>query len=174
MKKIGVFGGTFDPVHRGHLSILRAAQKHFRFDFVYVVPNRQNPLKGATQLPRVERLKRLRAALRPLKFTKLCLLEWRGTGAHYTVDTLRALKKRHPRAQLFFICGSDLLKSFSRWKNPRQVLRLAVMAVTSRAGSPRPAVRAGFEVFPMKPVRLSSTQIRAKYDKLSASKQGES
>lgn len=161
IRKIGIFGGTFDPVHRGHVAILRAAQKHFGFDFVYVVPTRQNPLKSATHLSRTERLNRLRRAVRPLGFARISLIEWRGKGPQYTVDTLAAFRRRHPVARLFFICGSDALKTFSRWKNPQKILQLASLAVAHRAGFVRPAARKGWAVFPMKPVRLSSTSIRA-------------
>lgn len=160
-RKIGIFGGTFDPVHRGHIALLRAAQKHFRFDFIYVLPTAQNPLKAKSHISRAERLRRLRRAIRPLGFARISLLEWRGRGPRYTVDTLSALRRRHPGADLCFICGSDAQASFDRWKDPAKILRLATLAVAHRAGFPRPQKREGWVVFPMKPVRLSSTRIRA-------------
>ncbi len=160
MKKVGIFGGSFDPVHKGHIAILKAAQKHFGFDRVYVVPTGQNPLKGKAVFSRSERLARLKAALKPLKFARISRAEWSGRGPRYTVDTLKVFRRRHPKASLFFICGSDSLKTFRRWKDPDGVLRLATLAVARRAGYPAPRKRSGVAVFPMNPVRLSSTELR--------------
>ena len=159
-KTIGVFGGTFDPVHEGHLGILRAAQKHFGFDWIYVVPTAQNPLKTRGASPLRTRLARLRSALKPLDFAKLSLLEARQKKVTYTVDTLGHFHKRHPGAKLFFICGSDCLNTFNRWKNPAQILKLATLAVAHRAGFKRPSARRRFIIFPMPPIKKSSTSIR--------------
>lgn len=160
LRRIGIFGGTFDPVHRGHVALLRAAQRHFRFDRVYVVPTGQNPLKTGAQLPKRERLARLQRAVRPLAFARISRIEWAGRGPRYTVETLRIFRRRHPRAELFFICGSDALESFRRWKDPEGILRLATVASARRAGYAAPKTRPGIVTFPMQPVRLSSTAIR--------------
>lgn len=162
MKRVGVFGGTFDPVHRGHLAILRAAQKHFGFDRVYVVPAYRNPLKERASAPLGRRLAALRAAVRPLPFVRLSLVETRQKKPCYMTDTLRYFKRRHPRAELFLISGSDILDTFHRWKDPAGVLRSATVAVAHRPGFRRPAARRGFVTFPMKPVDESSTRLRSR------------
>lgn len=160
MKRIGVFGGTFDPVHRGHLAILRAAQKHFGFDRVYVVPAYRNPLKDRASAPLRRRLMALRAAIRPLRFARLSLVEAGQGKPCYMTDTLRYFKRRHPRAELFLISGSDILDTFHRWKDPAGILRSATVAVAHRPGFRRPGARRGFVTFPMRPVRESSTRLR--------------
>lgn len=162
MKRIGIFGGTFDPVHRGHLAILRAAQKHFGFDRVYVVPAHQNPLKDPASAPLGRRLAALRTALRPLRFARLSLVEAKQGKPCYMVDTLRYFKRRHPAAELFLISGSDILHTFHRWKDPEGILRSATVAVAGRPGFKRPSARPGFAVFPMKPVKESSTRLRGR------------
>ncbi len=161
MKRIGVFGGTFDPVHKGHIGILRAAQKHFGFDRIYVVPAYRNPLKDRASTPLSRRLAALRAAIRPLRFVRLSLVEAKQNKPCYMTDTLRYFKRRHSDAELFLISGSDILHTFSRWKDPAGILRSATVAVAHRPGFKRPAARRGFMIFPMKPVRESSTRLRA-------------
>ena len=160
-RRIGVFGGTFDPVHAGHVGILQAAQRHFGFDWIYVVPAAQNPLKTRAASPLRVRLAGLRRVMRPLEFVRLSLIETSERTSGYTIDTLGYFARRHPAAKLFFVCGSDCLRTFYRWKNPKGILKLATVAVVHRPGHPIPRTRKGFEVFPMKPMPVSSTQIRS-------------
>lgn len=161
MRRVGVFGGSFDPVHRGHIAILRAAQKHFDFDWIYVVPAYQNPLKKSAALSLAARLRGLRSAVRSMGFARISLHETKQARTAYTVDTLRYFKKRHPDARLFFIAGSDILETFGKWKNTAGILRAATLAIAARPGFPRPTNKPGVEVFEMKPVRVSSTDLRS-------------
>ncbi len=160
MRRIGVFGGSFDPIHRGHTAILRAAQKHFDFDWIYVVPAHQNPLKKSAAHSLPARLRALRSAVRPMSYVRISLHEAKQARAAYTIGTLGYFKKRHPNAALFFIAGSDILKTFGKWKDPAGILRAATLAIAARPGFPRPKNGPGIEVFEMKPVRASSTELR--------------
>lgn len=162
MKRIGILGGTFDPVHQGHLALVRAAQKALRLDRVYLVPTYSTPLKSAASASASDRAAMLRLCARGIPFAKVSLYEVQKKGRSYTVDTLRHFKKRHPKAELFFIGGSDLVRTFPRWKNPKEILRLAHFAIAERPGDKFSRLPLGFIVFPMKPVPIASTSLRNK------------
>ena len=134
-EKIGVFGGTFHPVHNGHLMLAKHAAEALGIDRVLFVIDRIPPHKtlaeGADDSDRLEIL-RLSVADEP-KF-QVETLELEREGKSYSVDTLRELKQRYPESDLYFFMGSDMLNSFTTWRSPDEISKLAVLVCTVRGG----------------------------------------
>ncbi len=133
--KIGVFGGTFHPVHNGHLALARHAADRLGIDRVLFVIDRIPPHKvlaeGATDAQRLDIL-RLSIADEPRFAAET--MELLREGPSYTVDTLKALKEREPDAELYFFMGSDMLHSFTTWRMPETIAKLATLVCTVRPG----------------------------------------
>ena len=134
-KRIAVFGGSFHPIHNGHLALAQHAIKALSLDSVLFVVDRIPPHKtlaeGATDQQRVEML-RLAVADEP-RFSVETMELYR-EGKSYTVDTLNELHRRDPNAEYFFLMGSDMLLSFHTWRSPEQIARLCTLVCTVRTG----------------------------------------
>ena len=168
-KRIGLFGGTFDPVHKGHLALARSALKGLNLDRVIFIPVRRSPFKPKISISgSAHRLKMLRLSLRGMKKCAVSDCEIRRPGPSYTVDTVRKFRKKYPRGALFLILGSDALAGFKRWKNWKEILNLCVLAVGRRKGTKGKAPR-GLEkkiVFLKPPMpNVSSTEVRKAQEK---------
>lgn len=160
--RIGVFGGTFDPPHLGHLVAAADAAEALGLGRVLWVPAAVHPLKlGSVQAPPALRLEMTRAAVRGDPRFEVDPLELERSGPSFTVDTLRELQARNPGAELYFLTGADNLRDLPRWKEPGEVARLARLVVVSRQGEgvppglPYPAV-----AVPVTRVDVSSTEVR--------------
>ena len=160
--RLGVYGGTFDPPHLGHLVAASDTCEALGLHRVLWVPSAVHPLKGGrVRTPPELRLEMVRAAIDGDPRFAADDLELRRTGPSYTVDTLRELRAREPGAELFFISGADILGELHRWREPEEVLRLATLVVASRAGealSPSGGVAA--RAVEITRVDVSSTQVR--------------
>ena len=161
--RVGIFGGSFNPVHEGHLKLAKEALSELNLDRVIFVPSNQNPLKKATGLmSSAQRVARLEKALKGKPGFSVDLREMRRKGPSFTVDTLKSFKEEFgKKAVLYFLAGADALVDFHRWKSPEQILKLCRFAVFSRPGV-RAAGRApeGVLKIPMEAAAISSTQIR--------------
>ena len=135
--RLGVFGGTFDPPHVGHLIVAQDAALALDLDRVLFVPAGVPPHKRDRVLsPADARLAMTRAAVAGNGRFDVDAVELeRGEGPSYTVDTLRALAERHPGAELWLLIGRDQWEEFATWREPEEVLRLASVGVLSRAGN---------------------------------------
>ncbi len=163
--RIGVFGGTFDPPHLGHLLLAEAARERLALDRVVFVPARVPPHKrGRRVSPARTRLALLRAALRGTGFA-ISTVELDRPGPSYTVDTLERLAGAAP-ARLFLLVGADSLADLPTWREPERILALATLAVAARpgVGMPRLARRhARRVVFLGNPqVDIASSDLRAR------------
>jgi nicotinate-nucleotide adenylyltransferase len=139
--RIGVFGGTFDPPHLGHLLLAEAAREKLALDRVLFVPANVPPHKRSRIVsPPATRLDLLRAALRGTGFA-ISTVELDRPGPSYTVDTLERLRVRHPRARFWLLVGADSLADLATWRAPDRILELAVVAVASRPGTDPPPPR---------------------------------
>ena len=159
-KKVGIFGGTFDPPHLGHLRIAETAVRQLKLDLLFFVPAHVPPHKrghGATS--GVHRLAMLRAMARGNPRFKVSAVEIRRGGISYTIDTVEAFHRRYPRAALYVIMGADNLADFPRWKNPQRILALSTLAVYRRPGIRR--LREEAVVLKGKRFPMSSTAIRS-------------
>jgi nicotinate-nucleotide adenylyltransferase len=137
--RVALFGGTFDPPHRGHLGIARAAADAFALDTVLFAPAGQQPLKStnaATPFPDRLAMVELACAADP-RFTVSTIDAPRVDGApNYTVDTLAALRSQMPGATLYNLVGADSFLSLRKWREPERLLELAEWIVASRPGYP--------------------------------------
>jgi nicotinate-nucleotide adenylyltransferase len=142
MRRIGLFGGTFDPPHVGHLALAEWARERLRLDRVVFMPAGSPPHKRGRPLSAAaRRLAMTRLAVRGHPGFEVSALEARRRGPSYTVDTLRALRRAHPGARLYLLIGADSLDEFDTWHEPEAILELATLAVAARPGA-RAAPRA--------------------------------
>ena len=166
--RLGVFGGTFDPVHFGHLRPIEAAAAKFGLRRVLYVPARVSPLKEEPSTDARHRVAMLALALAGRPDWSLSLLELDRRPPSYTVETLRAIAAERPGDELWLLMGTDALAGFDRWKQPEEILRLARIAAFHRepfAGDrvrvpPVPGIANRLEVFDAGSVRISSTELR--------------
>jgi nicotinate-nucleotide adenylyltransferase len=168
--RIGIFGGTFNPPHVGHLVCAQEAYLQLSLDQVMLIPARIPPHKPIEDEPGPEhRLELCRRAIEGDTRFGVSDLEVRRSGPSYTVDTLRELHSQAPDNELFLIVGGDVAAGLAQWREPEEVLSLATLAVAKRRGTARATVdralhglpggeRAQF--FPMPRIGVSSTMIR--------------
>ena len=129
--RVGLYGGSFNPVHDGHLHVAETAKRRLGLDRVIWLVSPQNPLKGRADTASLdERI----AGVRSMAQGRGMIVSAAETqlGSAYTIDTLRALKARHPGVRFVWIMGADSLASFHRWKGWVQIMREAPVAVVSR------------------------------------------
>jgi len=158
--RVGVFGGTFDPVHVGHLAIALAALESVPLDRVLFVPARRSPLKDRDPLASVsDRVAMLEAAVASEPRFALSPVELDRDGVSYTVDTLEALRSE---GDLFLILGSDALADLERWREPDRIRELATILVAARPGAPEPDPMHGARAFDAPRLDISSRELRAR------------
>jgi nicotinate-nucleotide adenylyltransferase len=158
--RVGVFGGTFDPVHVGHLAIALAALESVPLDRVLFVPVRRSPLKDRDPLASVaDRVAMLEAALVGEPRFALSRVELERDGVSYTVDTLEALRAQ---GELFLILGSDALADLARWRRPDRISELATILVAARPGAPEPDPVHHARTFDAPRLDISSRELRAR------------
>lgn len=163
--RIGVFGGTFDPPHIGHLLVANDAREALELDRLIFVPANAQPFKVDT--PPVasgqDRLEMVRLAVAGDANYVVDDAEINRKGLSFTVDTLEHLSERNPAARLFLLIGEDVLAGFEKWRSPARIRELATLVAVSRgglAGSPAdPATSAVLRVSTRR-VDVSSTEIR--------------
>lgn len=149
-RRIGILGGTFDPLHLGHLLIAETARVALDLETVMFLPAGEPWLKSGQRVtPAHHRLKMVQLAVADNPGFCVSDCEVRRTGATYTVDTLRLLRCGFPTdTDLYFIVGSDVLEQFHRWKEPEAILQLSRLAVIERPGGPVEGIAALRENFP--------------------------
>ena len=163
--RIGVFGGTFDPPHVGHLLVASDAREALKLDRLIFVPAGAQPFKIHT--PPVasgqDRVEMLRLAIADDANYVVDDAEINRKGLSFTVDTLEHLSERHPAAQLFLLLGEDLLAGFEQWRNPARIRELATIAAVRRAGLASSGVEPiapGVVMVSTRRVDVSSTEVR--------------
>lgn len=133
--KIGVLGGTFDPVHIGHLLLGECAREEIGLESVLFVPAGQPWRKAGLEVsPAEDRLAMLRLALADNAAFRVSTVELEREGPSYTAETLETLRQQHPGAQLFLVLGEDALADLPHWHDPARILNLATVAVAARSG----------------------------------------
>ncbi len=136
--RILIFGGSFDPPHKGHAKLLARAARRVGPSSILILPAHQAPLKGLPCAPAADRVKMIRIGLMdalPSRKRSVCridLHEIRSGRRVFTVESLRRIKRRHPRARLHFAVGSDSAASFDDWKRPGELKRLAAWWTAAR------------------------------------------
>ncbi|MCL1856777.1 MAG: nicotinate-nucleotide adenylyltransferase [Kiritimatiellaeota bacterium] len=140
--KVGILGGTFDPIHWGHIMMAHCAMEAFGLDKVLFMPARLNPLKdGGRQVEDRHRVAMVRLALQGTKNMRVALDELRRPPPSFTVDTIRHLKGRHPTWDIYFILGMDSLNDLAKWRCHKTLLRLCTFIPIERPGVKAPPKR---------------------------------
>jgi nicotinate-nucleotide adenylyltransferase len=155
----GIFGGSFDPIHHGHLILARAALEELGLDRILFIPANVSPHKSETKPATAQdRLAMLRLAIKDESGFEASDLELHRPPPSFTVETLGELRSRHPDDQFTLLIGADNVAKFDTWREPEEIRRLATIAVLDRAGHDTardwPVVR--------RLIGLSSTDIRAR------------
>ena len=163
MQRIGLFGGSFDPIHLGHLLVAQAAREEARLARLYFVPAAQSPFKPDRRPSAPERrLQLLRLALAGKTWCEVDQQELKRGGVSYTIDTVRDYAARFPGVSLYYLIGADHVQNLPKWRDAAELARLVHFLVIPRPGQapvqfPGPfqgQTLAGF------PLGLSSSQIR--------------
>lgn len=141
MERIAVFGGTFNPIHNGHIHLAKSFAKALHIGRLLVIPTNSPPHKAARDLaPAADRLAMCRAACRREGF-EVSDMEIRRGGPSYTAVTLRELKKLCPDSELFLITGEDMFVTLADWKEPQTIFSLATVCASPRSRGGRDALR---------------------------------
>ncbi len=169
-RHIGVLGGTFDPVHNGHLHIANALSAALDLERVIWVPAGRPPHKtGQIVSKDRDRLAMLELAIAGSANDEISTIDVDRSGPSYTADTLEILAERFSPARLFFLMGEDSLRDLPTWHDPERLLRVAELAVAARPGVEAdlesvarhvPAVQRRVHLVPTKEIELSSSDIR--------------
>lgn len=136
--RLGIFGGSFDPVHYGHLLLAETCREEGCLDQVIFMPAAVPPHKVRVMTPADARVEMLELALGGHPAMRVSKLEIDRGGVSYTAETLASLQHDDPQAQLFFLMGADSLEDLPNWREPRRICELAVPLVVRRAGAPEP------------------------------------
>jgi len=131
--KVGVFGGTFDPPHIGHLIVAEHVREHLGLGKILFVPASIPPHKGMKETAEPHhRLEMLQISVKGNRFFDISDIELQRGGVSYTVDTLRQLQSASPNDALFFLLGMDMLIEFHTWRSQQEILDLAEVVVLTR------------------------------------------
>ena len=133
--RIGILGGTFNPVHRGHLVLAKSATKVFNLNKVLFIPSAKPPHKTPQIVVSVKhRLAMLKLAIKNHPIFEICDIETRRAGPSYTIDTITQLREINPSAEYYFIIGSDSLQELHMWKQINNLLNLCTFVTFGRPG----------------------------------------
>jgi len=169
-EKLGVLGGTFDPIHMGHLVLAEQVREKLQLDQVIFIPCASPPHKTEQELSSAkDRFEMTKLALEGNPYFSVSDIELKRKGLSYTVETLRELKGSYKDSEIYFLTGSDVLNEITTWKNPEEIYKLAKIVI---------GVRPGFDKFEPEDhfvkksimvnitgMDISSTQIREKVRK---------
>lgn len=170
LKKIGILGGTFDPIHTGHLVLADELREKLKLERVIFIPSASPPHKTEHQLSSaVHRFEMTKLALKGNPHFSVSDIELKREGLSYTVETLRKLKELYKDSEIYFLTGSDVLDEITTWKEPDEIYRLAKMVIGIRPGfdefDPEDHFAKKSVIIGITGVDVSSTQIREKVAK---------
>ena len=163
LQSIAVFGGSFDPVHNGHVMIARSALAELELDRLIVMPAAQSPFKpDQTLAPAAARMEMLRAAFSGEPEIEISSWELDRGGVSYSIETLRALAAEHPEAHLFYLIGADHVATLPQWREAAALAAAATFVVVPRPGAPEAAFPKPFRgrYLQGKPMAISASEIR--------------
>lgn len=165
MTRLGLFGGSFDPVHLGHLLVAQAAREEVQLTRLYFIPAAQSPFKPASPPASPgDRLALLRLALAGHTDYEIDDQEVTRGGISYSIDTVRDFVRRFPGAELFYLIGGDHVSLLPQWREAHELARLVTFIVIPRPGKPLASLPPPFRGQPLQgfPLGVSSSEIRAR------------
>ncbi|HTD67984.1 MAG TPA: nicotinate-nucleotide adenylyltransferase [Candidatus Limnocylindria bacterium] len=165
MKRIGLFGGSFDPVHLGHLLVAQAACEELALDRLFFIPAAQSPFKPASEPASAAlRLRMLRLALVGRADYEIDEQEIQRGGTSFTIDTVRSYVRRFPRSEFSYLIGTDHVPTLPKWREVDELARLVQFVVIPRPGEVPAASPSPFRIQVLGgwPMKLSSSEIRTR------------
>ncbi|MBN1914158.1 MAG: nicotinate-nucleotide adenylyltransferase [Candidatus Omnitrophica bacterium] len=159
--QIGILGGTFNPVHIGHLILAEEAREKLALDKIIFVPAYLPPHKDNAQIVSAKhRYAMLRLATKTNRSFLVSGIEIKRAGRSYTIDTLKDLKKIYPEDELSFIIGSDLLNYLEEWKDLREIIEMVKFIVATRPGYPLEKIPSYIKTVAIRAVDISAFEVR--------------
>ena len=137
--KLGIVGGTFDPVHVGHIAMAEAAAACAGLDRVLLIPSNVPPHRSAAMASAADRLEMTRLAAAGHPRLEISDIELRRPGPSYTVDTLRQLRTERPEDELCLVLGWDAARDIRAWRSPDELVQLATLVIVARPGYSHPS-----------------------------------
>lgn len=165
MQHIGLYGGSFDPIHTGHVLVGQAALEELQLERLFFIPAARSPFKPEQQpAPCEQRLAMIRLALAGRTNCEVDEVELQRGGTSFTVDTVRYFAQRFPAAKLFYLIGADNVPGLPKWREAEALAKLAEFVVIPRPGDAPVPLPAPFQGQYLKgfPFGVSASQIRAR------------
>ena len=159
--KIGILGGTFNPVHIGHLILAEEVREKLGLDKIIFVPTALPPHKDNVNIAQAsDRLAMLKLAVKANKFLGVSDVEIKRQGRSYTIDTLKEFKRKYPHDELYFIIGSDLLKYLNEWKDLAEIIKMVKFVAATRPGYPLEQIPQYIQTLAIRAVDVSGFEVR--------------
>lgn len=160
--KIGILGGTFNPIHIGHLILAEEAREKLGLDKIIFVPAYLPPHKDNSDIaPAKYRYRMIELVIKKNRYFSLSDMEIKRNGRSYTIDTLKEFKKLYPEDELHFIIGSDLLRYLEEWKDLDELIKMVRFIVATRPGYPLEKIPSHISTLPIRAVDISGFEIRS-------------
>lgn len=159
--RIGILGGTFNPIHIGHLILAEEAREKLKLDKIIFVPTNLAPHKDNSDIAAAKsRFQMLKLAVKKNKYFSVSDVEIKRDGRSYTIDTIKEFKNIYPHDELYFIIGSDLLKYLDEWKDLSEIIKMVKFITATRPGYPLEKIPSYISTLPIRAVDISGFQIR--------------
>ena len=159
--KIGILGGTFNPIHLGHLILAEEAREKLGLNKIILVPTYLPPHKDISDIaPAKDRMSMLNLAISSNRYFSTSDIEIKRDGLSYTIETIKELKKRFAADDLYFIIGSDLLTYLAGWKDLSEIIKTVRFVAATRPGYPLDEIPSYISTLAIRAVDISGFQIR--------------
>ena len=157
--KIGLFGGSFDPIHLGHIALAKEAIEQLELDFFYFIPTKHNPWKDSSSASNEDRVAMIEIATKnePKMGIERIELDWPDEDKNYTIKTVEALKIAHPDDDFYYLMGMDQVCAFDQWKKPKKISKKVQLVAFNRGGYP--TVHDNLKIYHF--IKMENTSIQA-------------